>query len=126
MEGFPFAINFFHVPFMAYAGFFKLSGGAPMRAKKVFAQVILILFLISVAVMEVILRHDDRGKQQAPAREREPGEPATSSADSSSLQALARAVQDESPLPPGALEPEDTARKEMSTREYNREDARSK
>jgi len=92
----------------------------------VVAQVILILFLISVGSMEVILRHYDRGKEQAFARDRQSGEPATSSPDSSSLQALARAVQDETRLPPAALEPEDTARKEMSTREYNRKDARSK
>lgn len=90
------------------------------------AQVILILFLISVGVMEVILRHDDRGKQQAPARSRASRGPATSSADSSSLLALARAVEDETPLPPAALEPEDAVREEKSTREYNRKDARSK
>jgi hypothetical protein len=92
MEGFPFAIKFFHVPFMACGDFFKLPGGAPMRGKKVVAQVILILFLISVGSMEVILRHYDRGKEQAFARDRQSGEPATSSPDSSSLQALARAV----------------------------------
>jgi hypothetical protein len=123
MEGFPFAIKFFHVPFMACAGFFKLSECAPMRGKKAVAQVILILFLISVGVLEVILRHDDRGKQQASARDREPGKSSTSSPDSNgSLQSLARAVQHETP-PPMIEAP---TRKEESAREYNREDARSK
>ena len=84
---------------------------------------ILILFLISVGVLEVILRHDDRGKQQAAARDRESGKSAISSDDATgSLQSLARAVQHE--IPPPAIEP--PARKENSTREYNRKDARSK
>jgi hypothetical protein len=90
----------------------------------VVARVILILFLISVGVLEVILRHEDRGKQQAPARDREAGMPATST-DSTSLEALAHAVQNAIALPPAVLDPEDTAQKEMTTTEYNREDARS-
>ena len=88
------------------------------------AQVILIVFLISVGVMEVILRHDDRGKLPAPDRNPGQEKSGTSSADVGSLQALAHAVQKETPVLSASREA--TAGKEDGTREYNREDARSK
>jgi hypothetical protein len=98
-----------------------------MRGKKVKGQVIFVLFLISVVVLEVILRHEDRGKREAPARDGEAAEQAASSmhtgTEAGSLLALADAVQGETPLSPKL---EETARKEESTREYNRGDARSK
>jgi hypothetical protein len=124
MEGFPFAIKFFH----ADRRLFKLPRGGPMRGRKVVPSVILILFLISVAVLEVILRHEDRGEQGDSTHGRESAKSSKSSLDSSgSLKSLARAVQHET-APPAIESPartEDTT-KEDNTREYNREDARSK
>ena len=50
-----------------------------MRGRKVVPRVILILFLISVAVLEVILRHEDRGEQGDSTHGRESAESSTSS-----------------------------------------------
>jgi hypothetical protein len=96
----------------------------------------LVLFLISVVVMEAILRHAGR-KQGKSARGAEAEQPATVSADASGLRALARAVQNETQIPPAAFQDSaqrdrgvafqaDAARIDQSNREYNRGDVRSK